>query len=68
MQANGDIYLGGYEGWYSVRDEAFYNEDETVLREDGTRIGPQGSPVEWTKEQTYFFRLSNYQDKSAESL
>ncbi|MEI8143898.1 MAG: methionine--tRNA ligase [Alphaproteobacteria bacterium] len=60
MEAAGDIYLGGYEGWYSVRDEAFYNEDETSVREDGVRVGPQGTPVEWTKEKTYFFRLSKY--------
>jgi len=63
MVAAGDIYLGGYEGWYSVRDEAFYNEDETSLNADGVRVGGQGTPVEWTKEETYFFRLSRYQDK-----
>ena len=62
MVAAGDIYLGGYEGWYSVRDEAFYNEDETRI-ENGVRVGGQGTPVEWTKEETYFFRLSKYQDK-----
>jgi methionyl-tRNA synthetase len=63
MEEAGDIYLGTYEGWYSVRDEAFYDEGETVLREDGVRLGPQGTPVEWTKEETYFFRLSAYQDR-----
>jgi methionyl-tRNA synthetase len=63
MQANGDVYIGGYEGWYSVRDEAFYNEDETHLNAQGVRIGGQGTPVEWTKEETFFFRLSNYQEK-----
>jgi methionyl-tRNA synthetase len=63
MLENGDIYLGGYEGWYSVRDEAYYNEDETSLNQHGVRIGGQGTPVEWTKENTFFFRLSNYQDK-----
>ena len=63
MEDNGDIYLDAYAGWYSVRDEAFYAEDETTLREDGVRVGPQGTPVEWTEEQTYFFRLSDYQDK-----
>jgi methionyl-tRNA synthetase len=62
MEAAGDIYLDTYAGWYSVRDEAFYDEDETVLGPDGTRRGPQGTPVEWTEEQTYFFRLSKYQD------
>lgn len=63
MEAAGDIYLGGYEGWYSVRDEAFYNEDETHVNAQGVRIGGQGTPVEWTSEQTYFFRLSKYEEK-----
>lgn len=63
MEKAGDIYLGGYQGWYSVRDEAFYAESETVLGANGIRLGPQGTPVEWTEEQTYFFRLSKYQDK-----
>ena len=63
MQAAGDIYLGTYAGWYSVRDEAFYDESETKLGENGERLGPQGTPVEWTEEQTYFFRLSAYQDR-----
>jgi methionyl-tRNA synthetase len=63
MQAAGDIYLGTYAGWYSVRDEAFYDEGETTLNPDGVRLGPQGTPVEWTEEQTYFFRLSAYQDR-----
>ncbi|MBN8944538.1 MAG: methionine--tRNA ligase [Rhizobiales bacterium] len=63
MVASGDIYLGGYEGWYSVRDEAFYGEDETTVGPDGVRVGGQGTPVEWTKEETYFFRLSKYQDQ-----
>ena len=62
MEANGDIYLGGYSGWYSVRDEAFYNEDETTLQPNGTRLGGQGTPVEWVEEESYFFRLSAYQD------
>ncbi len=60
---NGDIYLGGYKGWYSVRDEAFYGEGETKVLDGGVRVGPQGSPVEWTEEETYFFRLSAYQDR-----
>ena len=63
MQAAGDIYLAAYAGWYSVRDEAYYAEDETTLREDGSRLGPQGSPVEWVEEKSYFFRLSAYQDR-----
>ncbi len=63
MEANGDIYKGGYAGWYSVRDEAYYGEEETEQREDGIRYGPQGTPVEWVEEESYFFRLSEYQDK-----
>src|SRR6478672_4514868 len=60
---NGDIYLDSYAGWYSVRDEAYYAEDETVLGEDHVRRGPQGTPVEWVEEKSYFFQLSAYQDK-----
>jgi methionyl-tRNA synthetase len=63
MAANGDIYLDNYSGWYSVRDEAYYAEDETTVGEDNVRRGPQGSPVEWVEENSYFFRLSAYQDK-----
>lgn len=63
MAANGDIYADKYAGWYSVRDEAFYAESETTVNDDGVRLGPQGSPVEWQEEETYFFRLSAYQDK-----
>jgi methionyl-tRNA synthetase len=63
MAEAGDIYLAKYAGWYSVRDEAFYAEDETALREGGVRVGPQGTPVEWTEEETYFFKLSAYEDK-----
>ncbi len=63
MQANGDIYLDSYAGWYSVRDEAYYAEDETTVGEDKVRRGPQGTPVEWVEESSYFFKLSAYQDK-----
>ena len=63
MAANGDIYLDSYAGWYSVRDEAYYAEDETVVGEDQVRRGPQGSPVEWVEEKSYFFRLSAFQDR-----
>src|SRR6476619_8027938 len=63
MQANGDIYLSKYAGWYSVRDEAYYDESETRLDQHGTRVGPQGTPVDWVEEESYFFRLSAYQDK-----
>jgi len=61
MEERGDLYLDRYEGWYSVRDEAYYEEDELVLAEDGTKLSPQGTPVEWTVEESWFFRLSKYQ-------
>ena len=64
MQANGDIYLAKYAGWYSVRDERYFAEDETRLNEQGTRLAIEtGTPVEWVEEESYFFRLSAYQDK-----
>ncbi|MFD2237770.1 methionine--tRNA ligase [Aureimonas populi] len=63
MEAAGDIYKGSYSGWYSVRDEAYYGEEETRLAEDGTRLGPQGSPVEWVEEESYFFRLAAFQER-----
>ncbi len=63
MAAAGDIYKDAYSGWYSVRDEAYYGEDETTVREDGKRYGPQGSPVEWVEEESYFFKLSGFQDR-----
>src|SRR3984885_6875121 len=63
MAANGVIYIDAYAGWYSVRDEAYYAEDETVVGEDNVRRGPQGSPVEWVEEKSYFFKLSAYQDR-----
>src|ERR1700758_4249299 len=63
MAAAGDIYLDSYSGWYSVRDERFFVESETA-EVDGTRIAVEtGTPVTWTEEQTYFFRLSAYADK-----
>ncbi len=61
MAANGDIYKDKYAGWYSVRDEAYYAESETEVK-DGVRIGPQGTPVDWVEEESYFFRLSAYQE------
>ena len=63
MAKSGDIYKDRYSGWYSVRDEAYYAESETELRPDGVRYGPQGTPVEWVEEESYFFRLSAYQDR-----
>ncbi len=64
MEAAGDIYLSKYAGWYSVRQEAYYDEKETEVGEDGVRREQEvGSPVEWTEEETYFFRLSAFQDR-----
>lgn len=64
MADNGDIYLDTYSGWYSVRDEAYYADAETTVAPDGTRTATEsGTPVEWTEEHSYFFRLSAYQDK-----
>ena len=62
MAEVGDLYLDRYEGWYSVRDEAYYDESE-LTGEGDDRLSPQGTPVEWTVEESWFFRLSNYQDK-----
>jgi methionyl-tRNA synthetase len=58
LEAAGDIYLGGYAGWYSVRDEAFYQESELVNGK-----APTGAEVEWVEEPSYFFKLSAYQEK-----
>jgi methionyl-tRNA synthetase len=63
MAANGDLYLSKYAGWYSVRDEAYYDAEETTVGADDVRLGPQGTPVEWVEEESYFFKLSAYQDK-----
>ena len=60
MEANGDLYLDRYEGWYSVRDEAYYDASERVDGEGGEKLSPQGTPVEWTVEESWFFRLSKY--------
>jgi methionyl-tRNA synthetase len=63
MEAAGDIYLDKYSGWYSVRDEAYYDESETRLDDKGQRLGPHSTPVEWVEEESYFFRLSKYAPK-----
>ena len=68
MEAAGDLYLDRYEGWYSVRDEAYYDESELVEGEGGEKLSPQGTPVEWTIEESWFFRLSKYQDQLLELL
>src|SRR5437764_825394 len=61
MEESGDLYLDRYEGWYSVRDEAYYDESELVAGEGSDKLSPHGSPVEWTVEESWFFRLSKYQ-------
>ncbi|MCZ8136647.1 MAG: methionine--tRNA ligase [Porphyrobacter sp.] len=68
MEAAGDLYLDRYEGWYSVRDEAYYDESELVEGEGGAKLSPQGTPVEWTVEESWFFRLSKYQGQLLELL
>ncbi|WP_045821967.1 methionine--tRNA ligase [Williamsia herbipolensis] len=67
MADNGDIYLDTFSGWYSVRDEAYYADDELTVAPDGSRTATAtGTPVEWTEESSYFFRLSAYGDKLLE--
>jgi methionyl-tRNA synthetase len=63
LQENGAIYLGAYEGWYAVRDEAFYDEEELITAPDGSKKAPSGAPVEWVIEPSYFFKLSAFQDR-----
>lgn len=59
---NGDIFQSTYKGWYSVRDEAYFDESE-LTEKNGKRFAPSGAEVEWVEEPTYFFRLSAYQEK-----
>lgn len=63
LEAAGDIYLDRYEGWYSVRDEAYYDAEELVVADDGTRLAPTGTEVSWTVEESWFFRLSRFQQR-----
>ncbi len=63
MVAAGDIYVGKYEGWYAVRDEAYYGEDELTVTPTGKRIAPSGAECEWVEEPSYFFRLSAFADR-----
>ncbi len=58
LNENGHIYLDKYSGWYALRDEAFYTEDELVCGK-----APTGAEVEWVSEESYFFDLSKWQDK-----
>ena len=63
LEKSGDIYLSKYSGWYSVSDEAFYNEDE-IETKGGEKVSvTSGSRVEWVEEESYFFKLSKWQDK-----
>ncbi|MDA8618903.1 methionine--tRNA ligase, partial [Candidatus Pelagibacter bacterium] len=63
---SGDIYLDKYSGWYSVSDEAFYDEDE-IEDNNGKKISKSsGSSVEWVEEESYFFKLSNWSKKLLE--
>ena len=62
LEKKEEIYLSKYSGWYSVSDEAFYNEDE-IEDLDGKKISKSsGSPVEWVEEESYFFKLSKWQE------
>ena len=63
MEANGYIYESVYAGWYSVRDEAFYQEGELVAGPNGQKLAPTGAPVEWVEEPSFFFRLSDFEDR-----
>jgi methionyl-tRNA synthetase len=62
LAERGEIYLGAYEGWYAVRDEAFYGPDELTER-DGVKYAPSGATVAWVKEPSYFFRLSAWAER-----
>ncbi len=62
MNANGYIYKANYGGWYAVRDEAYYGESE-ITTVDGKKFAPTGAEVEWVEEESYFFKLSEFQDR-----
>ena len=63
IASKGDIYLGTYSGWYCVRDEAFYQADELVEGSHGQKLAPTGAAVEWVEEESYFFKLSAYEQR-----
>jgi methionyl-tRNA synthetase len=63
LKERGEIYLGSYAGWYAVRDEAYYGEDELTTTPEGKKIAPSGAEVEWVEEPSYFFKLSAWGDK-----
>ncbi|MFP4313536.1 MAG: methionine--tRNA ligase [Alphaproteobacteria bacterium] len=62
LKERGDIYLGQYAGWYSVREEGYFTEDELTV-ENGVKYTPNGTEVKWVEEESYFFKLSEYGDK-----
>jgi len=63
LKSKGDIYLGSYKGWYSVRDESFIAENEIKSTDAVNKIGPSGDRLKWLEEPSYFFRLSKWQNK-----
>ncbi|MCP5381792.1 MAG: methionine--tRNA ligase [Kordiimonadaceae bacterium] len=63
LEENGHIYLDKYAGWYSVRDEAFFAENELIDGKNGEKLAPTGAPIEWVEEESYFFRLSAFEEK-----
>ena len=66
LEEKGEIYLSKYSGWYAVRDEAYYTEDELTDGPDGKKIAPSGAECEWVEEESYFFPLSKWQDRLLE--
>lgn len=62
LEESGNIYLDKYAGWYSVRDEAYYAENELTKGEGNVKLAPTGAPVEWVEEESYFFRLSAWEE------
>ncbi len=62
IEDNGYIYKDTYGGWYAIRDEAYYQENE-LTEKDGKKIAPSGAEVEWVEEESYFFKLSAFQKR-----
>ncbi len=60
---SGDVYLSKYKGWYSVSDEAYYDEDEIITKDNKKISKSSGSSVDWVEEESYFFKLSKWQNK-----
>jgi len=61
LEESGNIYLDKYSGWYSVRDEAYYAENELKDGDNGEKLAPTGAPVDWVEEESYFFKLSAWE-------